>query len=116
MPGNRKRGLRLSSAALQRDVDRGRNIIDGDKHPDGPNLGVTSRPTDRILNEIGAERVDSGFNLVFDTSKDDVALRSLVSHAGINIVHSFRLYVDLLTDPQSGMEQANHLREEVIGW
>jgi len=65
-------------------------------------------PTDGILNEIGAERVDSGFNLALDTSKDDVALRFPTLHAGMNIVNQFRLYVDLLTD--------NHLREEVIGW
>lgn len=73
-------------------------------------------PTDGILNEIGAERVDSGFNLVLDTSKDDVALRFPTMHAGMNIVNPFRLYVDLLTDPQRGIEQANHLREQVIGW
>ena len=73
-------------------------------------------PTEGILNEIGAERVDSGFNLVLDTSKDDVALRFPTTHAGMNTVNPFRLYVDLLTDPQRGMEQAKHLREEVIGW
>jgi len=73
-------------------------------------------PTERVLNEIGAERVDSGFNLTLDTSKDDVALRFPTTHAGMNIVNPFRLYVELLTDPQRGLEQANHLREEVIGW
>lgn len=73
-------------------------------------------PTERIINEIGAERVESGFNLALDTSKNDVALRFPTMHAGMNIVYPFRLYVDLSTDPQRGIEQANHLREEGIGW
>jgi len=73
-------------------------------------------PTEGILNEIGAERVESGFNLALDTSKDDVALRFPTTRAGMNIVNPFRLYVDLLADPQRGIEQAKHLREEVIGW
>lgn len=71
---------------------------------------------DGICDAAGAERVDSGQNIVFLQAKQDSALAFRESFNGIWMTNRFRLYADLRDDPRRGKEQASHLRREVIGF
>ena len=72
--------------------------------------------SDELLRAAGAEAVSDGENVVFLQAKDDAPLRFREKHKSVWIANRFRLYVDLLRDPRRGREQAEHLREEVIGF
>ena len=63
-----------------------------------------------------SDPVADGQNVVFLQAKDDapLAFRELVK--GMWVVNHFRLYADLRHDPRRGREQADHLRQEVIGF
>jgi hypothetical protein len=63
-----------------------------------------------------SEAVTDGHNLVFLQAKDDtpLAFRERVGDAWL--AGRFRLYADLRRDPRRGREQADHLRQEVIGF
>lgn len=63
-----------------------------------------------------AERVTEGHNVVFLQAKNDTPLEFRQSVNGLWVANPFRLYADLLRDPRRGREQADHLREEVIGF
>lgn len=69
-----------------------------------------------LLNATDAEEVTSGHNLVFLQAKDDLPLRFATSTGTTRTVNPFRLYVDLRRDPRRGAEQAERLRDEVIGF
>lgn len=64
----------------------------------------------------GAEEVDDGHNIVFRQAADDgpLVFRDIVD--GKWTVNPFRLYFDLRRDPRRGREQADRLRQEVIGF
>lgn len=64
----------------------------------------------------GAEPVESGHNLVLAQAEGDRPLAFRVKDDGVSIVNRFRLYLDLRADPRRGREQAERLREEVIGF
>ena len=64
----------------------------------------------------GAEVVEEGHNVVFAQARDDVPLvyrRKVDDFWSVNL---FRLFYDLRRDPRRGREQAQRLREEVIGF
>lgn len=71
---------------------------------------------DDLAEATGAEPVTTGHNVVFLQVRDDSppVLAQRVDNR--RVVHRFRLYVDLLRDPQRGREQAQHLRGEAIGF
>jgi hypothetical protein len=71
---------------------------------------------DEILRAAGAEAVRDGENVVFLQGKDDAPLRFREKHKSVWIANRFRLYLDLLRDPRRGREQAENLRQEVIGF
>lgn len=68
------------------------------------------------LDAIEAEPASDGHNVVLLQAKDDTPLALRESIDDISVVNRFRLYLDLLNDPHRGREQADHLRQEVIGF
>lgn len=71
---------------------------------------------ERLCDITGAEPVVEGQNVVFLQAKDDAPLMFREEARGLWVVNRFRLYVDLRRDPRRGREQADHLRQEVIGF
>jgi hypothetical protein len=78
-------------------------------------VAATAAPED-LHAAVGTNPVTEGHNVVFLQAKDDTPLvfRQRVQDAWV--ANQFRLYADLRSDPRRGQEQANHLREEVIGF
>ncbi|MGB7587081.1 MAG: hypothetical protein WBM00_00055 [Solirubrobacterales bacterium] len=71
---------------------------------------------DELLQRAEAEPVTNGENVVFLQAKDDAPLAFREKEKGVWLANPFRLYVDLLRDPRRGREQAEHLRQEAIGF
>lgn len=65
---------------------------------------------------VSAKPVDDGENIVFLQARDNTPLAFRAKAGGVWTVNRFRLYVDLRGDPRRGREQAEHLREELIGF
>jgi hypothetical protein len=71
---------------------------------------------DALLRGAGAEPVIEGQNVVFLQEKDDLPLAFREQKDNLWVANRFRLYLDLRRDPRRGREQADHLRQEVIGF
>ncbi|MYA81911.1 MAG: hypothetical protein F4155_08580 [Acidimicrobiales bacterium] len=69
-----------------------------------------------VCEEIGADQVTSGPNVVLQQERDDVPLAYRTQRDGVWLVNVCRLYIDVRRDPQRGSEQADHLRREAIGF
>jgi len=69
-----------------------------------------------LFDAAGADPVTDGQNLVFLQAKDDTPLAFRNQVDGLWVANRFRLYADLRRDPRRGREQADHLRQEVIGF
>jgi hypothetical protein len=67
-----------------------------------------------ILNAIGAIPADEGANLVVMFGRKAVTVGSEYRD-GVHRVSVFRMYADALADPARGEEQAEYLRETVMG-
>lgn len=65
---------------------------------------------------VGAEIVDEGHNILLKQAADDTPLVFHTTVEKVSTVNRFRLYFDLRQDPRRGREQADRLREEVIGF
>ena len=76
---------------------------------------ATAAP-EELCEAAGAEPVTDGPNVVFLQAKDDAPLAFREQADGLSVVNRFRLYADLRQDPRRGREQADHLRQEVIGF
>jgi hypothetical protein len=76
---------------------------------------ATVGPAD-LCDAAKAERVAEGQNLVFLQGKDDTPLAFRQEAKGVWVANRFRVYADLRRDPRRGREQADHLRQEVIGF
>lgn len=63
-----------------------------------------------------AESVADGHNIIFLQTKFDIGLAFRERVKDVWIANKFRLYLDLRRDPRRGMEQADHVRLEVIGF
>ena len=74
--------------------------------------GISPR---RLLDALEAERVDTGANLVIAQTPGDAPLAFREERQGVWMVNPMRLYYDLRSDPRRGREQADRVREEVIG-
>lgn len=73
-------------------------------------------PLEVAVNAAGAEQVTEGHNLLLRHSVGDEALAFRKRVDGIWLANPFRIYLDLRHDPRRGREQAERLREEVIGF
>jgi hypothetical protein len=68
-----------------------------------------------VLDTMGAMPAEEGANLVVLQGRPCVAAGS-EHRDGVPVVSVFRMYADALVDPARGEEQAEHLRETVIGF
>ena len=73
-------------------------------------------PLDDAVLAVSVEPVNEGHNLVFRQAVGDEALVFRQEVGAMWLVNVFRLYLDLRRDPRRGREQADRLREEVIGF
>ncbi len=73
-------------------------------------------PLDQVVASAGADEVDSGHNLIFSQARGDLPLKYNKHTNGFWTVNPFRLYYDLRRDPRRGREQADRIREYVIGF
>jgi len=71
---------------------------------------------DEVRAAAQADPVAEGQNVVFLQARDDTPLSFRDKLKDFWVVNPFRLYVDLRRDPRRGREQADHLRQEVIGF
>lgn len=69
-----------------------------------------------VCSRLEAMPVDSGPNVMFLQVRNDTPLAFRTRIDDTWMTNRFRLYVDLLRDPQRGQEQAEHLRREAIGF
>ena len=79
--------------------------------------GSTSAITPKAAAQaLDAELVETGANLVLTQAPGDAPLAFRREHEGTWLVNPMRLYYDLRKDPRRGREQADRLRQEVIGF
>lgn len=69
-----------------------------------------------VAEVLDAEVVDTGANVVLSQTPGEEPLAFRQEHKGAWLVNSMRLYYDLQQSPRRGREQADHLRQEVIGF
>lgn len=72
--------------------------------------------TDEALMAAHAEPVSEGANVVLLQAKGDAPLAFARRYEDVMIANVFRLYADLRRDPRRGREQADNLRQEMIGF
>ena len=63
-----------------------------------------------------SDPVIDGANVIFLQARADAPLAFREQTEGVWVANRFRVYADLLDDPRRGKEQAQKLREEVIGF
>ena len=73
-------------------------------------------PLASVVDTLEAEVVESGANVVLMQARDDAPLAFAGERNGVQYANIFRIYHDARRDPKRGLEQAEHLRREVIGW
>jgi Transcriptional regulator, AbiEi antitoxin, Type IV TA system len=73
-------------------------------------------PLGEVARLLDAEPVERGANLMLRQARDDSPLAFTEQHRGVWLANRFRVYVDLRSDPRRGVEQADHLRSEAIGF
>lgn len=73
-------------------------------------------PLEVAVNAVGAEQVTEGHNLLLRQVVGDEALAFRKRVDDIWLANPFRIFLDLHRDPRRGREQADRLREEVIGF
>ena len=69
-----------------------------------------------FFDHTSASPVNEGENVTFLQAATDAPLAFRVRSGDLWIVNRFRLYADLRRDQRRGVEQADHLRREVIGF
>ena len=78
-------------------------------------LGPLASAEDSVV-LLDAEVADTGNNLVFAQTKGSEPLAFRRKIDDVWMVNDMRLFLDLRSDPRRGQEQADRLREEVIGF
>lgn len=76
---------------------------------------TTAARPDFMLESLGAMPAEEGANLIIMRGHPSVCVGSEYRD-GIPVVSVFRMYADALADPARGEEQADYLRETVIGF
>ena len=76
---------------------------------------ATASP-EELCQAAHAGPVTEGQNVIFLQARDDTPLAFREQMKGLWVTNRFRLYADLRRDPRRGREQADHLRQEVIGF
>ena len=78
-------------------------------------VAATTDPRE-FFDHTPATPVTEGHNVMFLQAGTDTPLAFRQQSEGLWIVNRFRLYADLRRDKRRGIEQANYLRQEVIGF
>lgn len=73
-------------------------------------------PESALIDPPATTLVAEGHNIVFLQERDNAPLAFRTKVDGIWVTNLFRLYHDLRQDPRRGPGQADHLREQVIGF
>lgn len=73
-------------------------------------------PLEHVAKAARTEPVTEGHNLIFRSAKNDTPLVFRKRRDGVWLADRFRVFLDLRADPRRGREQADRLREEVIGF
>lgn len=71
---------------------------------------------EEFIDKLGLKPVTSGGNIYVVQPYDEGVLNPLKEFEGIKTVGPIQLYIDLYNYPTRGREQAEHLREKVIGF
>jgi hypothetical protein len=71
---------------------------------------------DELYAAAHADPVTDGQNVVFLQAKNDDPLAFKTQRDDLWLANRFRIYADLRRDPRRGREQADNLRQEVIGF
>lgn len=75
-----------------------------------------AQPLEDVVVMLRAEVVESGANVLLSQAKGNMALAFSEERDDLHLANVFRIYYDARRDPRRGREQAEHFREEVIGW
>ncbi|MCZ7664233.1 MAG: hypothetical protein M5U22_15470 [Thermoleophilia bacterium] len=75
-----------------------------------------AHPLEDVVVMLRAEVVESGANVLLRQAKNSTALAFSEERDNLHLANVFRIYYDARRDPRRGREQAEHFREEVIGW
>ncbi len=78
-------------------------------------VAAATDPQD-LFDHTRATPVSEGHNITFLQAATDAPLAFRQQSGGLWIVNKFRLYADLQRDKRRGVEQADYLRREVIGF
>ena len=70
---------------------------------------------DALKNALELEPVEFGGNVYLITPRDDGILRNTQTIDGVKVVSNLQLYLDLFNYPQRGREQADAIREKILG-
>ena len=70
---------------------------------------------DALISALDLEPVEFGGNVYLITPKDDAVFRDVRTIDGISVVSDLQLYLDLYNHPQRGKEQAEAIREKLLG-
>lgn len=73
-------------------------------------------PEAALIDPPAMTRVEEGPNVIYLQERDNAPLAFRTNVDGIWVTNRFRLYHDLRQDPRRGASQADHLREQVIGF
>ena len=71
---------------------------------------------EHVVPLVSGEEADSGANILLMQAKNNTPLVFAEDEDGIRLANIFRIYHDARRDRKRGAEQAEHLRQEVIGW
>jgi len=73
------------------------------------------RDCDAVQNALDLEPVEFGGNIYLIEPKDEGVLKNAQLIEGIRVVSNLQLYLDLYNYPQRGREQADAIREKMLG-
>lgn len=73
------------------------------------------RDADVIKNALELEPVEFGGNVYLITPQEDGVLRHIRTIDGVKVVSNLQLYLDLYSHPRRGREQADAIREKILG-
>lgn len=77
----------------------------------GPNVGH-----EMLTTALGTDAVDRGGNVVVLQARTEAPLFRAQRMEGVVVANAARVYADLLQDPKRGQEQAQFLRQVVLGF
>jgi hypothetical protein len=69
-----------------------------------------------LTEALGADEADRGGNVVFLQARTEAPLFRAQNMEGVVVANAVRVYADLLQDPKRGQEQAQFLRQVVLGF